>query len=51
MDENLKKQLVVNDSDKPVNLKQGHQTGYELGDPKQGYNNAQLKKNLLEQCL
>ena len=43
------KQFAVNDSDTPMTLKlgQGHQTWPELVDPKQGYNNAQLKKLLL----
>ena len=44
-----KKQFAVYDSDKPVTLKQcqGHQTWYELVDPKQGYNNAKLEKPCL----
>ena len=39
-----KKQFAVYDSEKPVTLKQGqgHQTWYELVEPKQGYNNAHL---------
>ena len=41
-----KKQFAVYDSDKPVTYKegQGHQTCYELVDPKQDYNNAQFEK-------
>ena len=41
------KQFAVYDSDTPVTLKQdqGHQTWYELEDPKQGYNNAKFEKN------
>ena len=41
-----KKQLAVYDSDTPVILKQGqgHQTWYELVNPKQDYNNAKFQK-------
>ena len=43
---NLKKQFAVYDSDTPVTLKQdqGHETCYDLIDPKQGYNHATFKK-------
>ena len=46
MDKNLKKQSAVYDSDTPVTLKQGqgHQTWYELVDPKQGCNNGKFEK-------
>ena len=46
MDKNLKKQFAVYDSDTPVTLKQGqgHQTWYELVDPKQGYNHAKFER-------
>ena len=42
-----KKQFAVYDSDTSVTLKQdqGHQTWYELLDPKQGYNTAKLKNH------
>ena len=44
-----KMQLTVYDSDTPVTLKkgQGHQTWYELIDPKHGYNNAKFEKSCL----
>ena len=44
--QDFKKQFAVNDSDRPMTLKQGHghQTWYELVDPKQGYNNAKSEK-------
>ena len=47
------KKIAVYDSDTPMTLKQdqGHKTWYKLVDPKQGYNNAQFEKTLLEQCL
>ena len=42
-----KKQLAVYDSDTSVTLKysQGHQTWYELLDPKQGYNHAKFERS------
>ena len=48
--ESKKQQFAVYDSDTPVTLKQdqGHQTWYELEDPKQGYNNAKFEK---KSCL
>ena len=41
-----KEQIAVHDSDTPVTLKQGqgHQTWYDLVDPKQSYNNAKFEK-------
>ena len=47
-----KKIFAFYDSDKLVTFKQdqGHQTWYELVDPKQGYNHAKLEKSCLEQC-
>ena len=41
-----KKQFAVYDSNKSVTLKQGqgHQTWYELVDPKQGYDNGKFEK-------
>ena len=47
--QDFKKQFAVNDSDRPMTLKQGHghQTWYELVDPKQGYNNAKSEKPCL----
>ena len=41
-----KKQFSVYDSDIPATLKQGqgHQTWYELVDPKQGYNKTHFEK-------
>ena len=41
-----KKQFAVYNSDIPVTFKrgQGHQTRYELVDPKQGYNNAKFER-------
>ena len=49
MDKNQNKQFAVYDSDTPVTLKQGqgHQTWYELEDPKQGHNNAKFEKPCL----
>ena len=48
MNKNLKL-LEVYDSDTNVTLKQGqgHQTWYELEDPKQGHNNAKFEKPCL----
>ena len=44
--EESEKQFAVYGSEKHVTLKQGpgHQTWYELVNPKQGYNHAQFKK-------
>ena len=41
-----REQFAVHDPDKPVNLKQGqgHQTQYELEDPKQVYNPAKFER-------
>ena len=41
---------MVHDSDTHVTLKQGqgHQTWYELVDPKQGYNNAKFEQTCLK---
>ena len=38
--------FAIYDSDTPVTLKQGqgHQTWFELVDPRQGYNNAKFEK-------
>ena len=49
MDKNLKKKFAAYDSVSSVLLKkgQGHQTLYELVDPKQGYNNAKFEKTCL----
>ena len=46
LENNLKKQFAVDDSDTPMTLKQyqGHQTWYKLVDPKQGYNNVKFIK-------
>ena len=48
-DKEKKKQFVVYNSDKPLTFKQGqgHQTWYELAEPKQGYNNAKFQKPCL----
>ena len=46
LENNLKKQFAVDDSDTSMTLKQyqGHQTWYKLVDPKQGYNNVKFIK-------
>ena len=44
--------LAAYDDDTAVTLKhgQGHQTWYEVVDPKQGLNHAKFKKTSLQQC-
>ena len=46
VDKNLQKQFAVYDPHTPVTLKQGqgHQTCYEMADPKQGKNDAKLQQ-------
>ena len=48
--QDFKKQFAVYDSDRPMTLKQGHghQTWYELVDPKQGYNATKFEKHRLK---
>ena len=47
VDNNLKKQFAVNDSDAPVTLKggQGPQTWHELVDSREDYNNAKFESS------
>ena len=50
--ESKKRSAVYNlDNLVTLNQSQGHQTWYDLVDPKQGYNNAMFAETSLEQCL